>query len=99
MKTAAHSDLLLQVAHPGRHRSLLDSARELRKSEADRYIRPGTYVDLVNQCLELAVIQAVGEDEVEDLHHNRHESHDSQEEITFYVELLYRLFLSIDMSS
>ena len=29
--------------------------------------------DLVNQCLELAVIQAAGEDGVDDLHHNRHD--------------------------
>ena len=31
------------------------------------------HVDLVNQCLELAVIQAAGEDGVDDLHHNRHD--------------------------
>ena len=30
------------------------------------------HVDLVSQCLELAVIQAAGEDGVDDLHHNRH---------------------------
>ena len=28
-------------------------------------------VDIVNQCLKLAVIQAAGEDGVDDLHHNR----------------------------
>ena len=28
------------------------------------------HVDLVSQCLELAVIQAAGEDGVDDLHHN-----------------------------
>ena len=31
------------------------------------------HVDLVNQCLELAVIQAAGEDGVDDLHHHRHD--------------------------
>ena len=30
------------------------------------------HVKLVNQCLELAVIQAAGEDDVDDLYHNRH---------------------------
>ena len=29
--------------------------------------------DLVNQCLELAVIQAAGEDGVDDFQHNRHD--------------------------
>ena len=28
------------------------------------------HVDLVSQCLELAVIQAAGEDGVDDIHHN-----------------------------
>ena len=31
------------------------------------------HVDLVNQCLELAVMQAAGEDGVDDLHHNTHD--------------------------
>ena len=31
------------------------------------------HVGLVNQCLELAVIQAAGEDGVDNLHHNRHD--------------------------
>ena len=31
------------------------------------------HADLVYQCLELAVIQAAGEDGVDDLHHNRHD--------------------------
>ena len=31
------------------------------------------HADLVNQCLEQAVIQAAGEDGVDDLHHNRHD--------------------------
>ena len=30
-------------------------------------------MDLVNQCLELAVIRAAGEDGVDDLHHNIHD--------------------------
>ena len=31
------------------------------------------HVGLVNQCLELAVIQAAGENGVDNLHHNRHD--------------------------
>ena len=31
------------------------------------------HADLINQCLELAMIQAAGEDGVDDLHHNRHD--------------------------
>ena len=31
------------------------------------------HVDLVNQCLELAVMQAAGEDGIDDLHHNTHD--------------------------
>ena len=31
------------------------------------------HADLINQCLELAVIHAAGEDGADDLHHNRHD--------------------------
>ncbi len=48
---------------------LLDSASELRKVKQIAVL----HVDLVNQCLELVVIQAAGEDRVNDLHHNRHD--------------------------
>ena len=34
------------------------------------------HVGLVNQCLELAVIQAAGENGVDNLHHNRHDVND-----------------------
>ena len=46
---------------------LLDPASELRQQIAVLHI------DLVNQCLELAMIQAAGEDGVDDLYHNRHD--------------------------
>ena len=48
---------------------LLDSASELRKVKQIAVL----HVDLVNQCLELAVIPAAEEDGVDDLHHNRHD--------------------------
>ena len=46
---------------------LLDPASEIRQQIAV------LHVDLVNQCLELAVIQAAGEDGVDDLYLNRHD--------------------------
>ena len=45
----------------------------LTKKGGDLLEPPYCNVDLVNQCLELAVIQAVGEDGVDNLHHNRHD--------------------------
>ena len=59
-------DLLLQVTHTGLRGS---STQPANIAKVKKKI---LHVDLVNPCLELALIQAAGEDGVDDLHHNIH---------------------------
>ena len=65
--TKKGGDLLVQVAHTGQHGS---SASTQPANFAKVKQIAVLHVDLVNQCLELAVIQAAGEDGVDDLNHN-----------------------------
>ena len=58
----------MRVAHTGQLGSSTQPANFAKlKQIAVRH------ADLVNQCMELAVIQAAGEDGVDNLHHNRHD--------------------------
>ena len=66
--TKKGGDLLLQVAHTGQHGSSTQPANFAKVKQI-----AVLHFDLVNQCLELAVIQAAGEDGVDNLHHNRHD--------------------------
>ena len=63
--TKKGGDLLLQVTHTGQHGSSAQPANFAKVKQIT--------VDLVNQCLKLAVIQAAGEYGVDYLHHNRHD--------------------------
>ena len=58
----------MHVAHTGQHGSSTEPANFAKVKQI-----AVLHVGLVNQCLELAVIQAAGEDGVDDLHHNRHD--------------------------
>ena len=66
--TKKGGDLLLLVTHTGQH----GSSTQPVNFEKVKQIAV-LYVDLVNQYLELALIQAAGKDVVDDLHHNRHD--------------------------
>ena len=69
-RTKKGGDLLLQVAHTGQQCSLTQPANFAKVFKKQIAV---LHVDLVNQCLELAVFQAAGEDGVDDLHHNRYD--------------------------
>ena len=58
----------MHVAHTGQLSSSTQPANFAKVKQIDVL-----HADLVNQCLELAVIQAAGEDGVDNLHHNRHD--------------------------
>ncbi len=63
--TKKGGDLLLQVTRMEQHGSSTQPANFAKVKQI-----AVLHVDLVSQCLELAVIQAAGEDGVDDLHHN-----------------------------
>ena len=58
----------LQVAHTGQHGPATQPA-DFTKVEQVAVVG----IDLVHQCLELAVVEAAGKYGVDDLHHDRHD--------------------------
>ena len=66
--TKKGGDLLVQVTHTGQHGPSTQPANFAKVKQI-----AVLHVGLVNQCLELAVIQAAGEDGVDNLRHNRHD--------------------------
>ena len=68
LQTKKGGDLFLQVTNTGQYGTMTQPANfAIVKQIAV------LHVGLVNQCLELAVIQAAGEDGVDNLHHDRHD--------------------------
>ena len=63
--TKKGGDLLPQVTHTGQHGSSIQPTNFAKVKQI-----AVLHVDLVNQCLELAMIDAAGEDGADDLHHN-----------------------------
>ena len=63
-------DLVLPITRTGQHGSSTQPANFAKVKQI-----AALHLDLVNQCLEL--IQAAGEDGVDDLHHNRHDVNDN----------------------
>ena len=66
--TEEGADFLLQVAHAGQHGPATQPA-DFTKVEQVAVVG----IDLVHQCLELAVVEAAGKYGVDDLHHDRHD--------------------------
>ena len=66
--TKKGGDLRAQVSHTGQLGSSPQPANFTKVKQIAIL-----HADLVNQCLGLAMIQAAGEDGVDNLHHNRHD--------------------------
>ena len=71
--TEEGGDLLLQVTHTGQHGPTTQPA-DLTEVEQIVVV----HVHLVHQYLELEVVKAVGEDGVDNLHHDTHDINDTQ---------------------
>ena len=71
--TGEGGDLLLQVARTGQHGPTTQLVVDLREVEQVVVV----HVHLIHQYLELSVLKAMGEDGVDDFHHDRYDINDA----------------------